>query len=270
MTFSQGFRNEFQKVLGVASLFLEQMKSWALLCSAILSLHFAKFPSGARGAELSCAELRRPQHAGAGERVCMCRGMWWAEGPSGWDLHPCIPSSLHLCIPTCLHPCIPPSLPPRSPGRLCCSQLIQTPCHSSQLDCAAGSPVASYCSGQLCHVQPWHLLALDQSYTFTEFFPFLVINGENLSHNYFPHQPPVRSHRAGRSPAAPSPLPRCAGEAQTDAGTGDRTARPRPLARERVPWHCWGPVHNEGESLSLFPRARGCCCPVFGMLLPCF
>lgn len=50
--FSQGFGKEFQKVLGVASIFLEQIKSWALLCSEILSLLFAKFPSGAGGAEL--------------------------------------------------------------------------------------------------------------------------------------------------------------------------------------------------------------------------
>jgi len=55
--FSQGFGKEFQKVLGVVSLFLEQMKSWALLRSAILSLRFAKFPSRATGAELSRAEL---------------------------------------------------------------------------------------------------------------------------------------------------------------------------------------------------------------------
>lgn len=37
----------------------------------------------------------------------MGRGMCWAEGPSGQDLHPCIPTSLHVsqqpCIPTSLH-----------------------------------------------------------------------------------------------------------------------------------------------------------------------
>lgn len=51
--FGQGFGKEFQKVLGVASLFLEQIKSWALLGSVIRSRYSAKFLSGARGAERS-------------------------------------------------------------------------------------------------------------------------------------------------------------------------------------------------------------------------
>lgn len=66
--------------------------------------------------------------------------MWWAEGPSGQDLHPCIssfphpcipktsyPTSLHPCIPTYLHPHIPASLHPCLPGSPCCSHFIQTP-----------------------------------------------------------------------------------------------------------------------------------------------
>lgn len=146
--------------------------------------------------------------------------MWWAEGPSGRDLHPCItsfphpcipktlyPTSLHPYIPASPHPCLPTSLPPWK------SMLFpfnsNTLCHSSQLDEAPDSPAASYCTEQLYCTQPWHLLALNRSYAFTEFFLFLVINGEIPSHNYFPHgcKSPCGAVAGGWCHPGPRPQP---------------------------------------------------------------
>lgn len=69
---SQGFRKEFQKALGVAFLFLEQIKSWDLLSNP--PPYFCQ--SSLEGSEeQSEADLRRPLHPGARERVCMGTGM---------------------------------------------------------------------------------------------------------------------------------------------------------------------------------------------------
>lgn len=143
---SQGFRKEFQKMLGVASLFPDQKLGSAQQSSSI------NLPSCLEGSEeQSEADLRRPQHAGLRERICMGRGtirlgLAFLHPHNPESLHPSISGSLHVCfpqIPTFLHPYIlyshiSASLPPHSPGRLFFSQLIQSSCHSSQMLGAAG------------------------------------------------------------------------------------------------------------------------------------
>lgn len=67
---SQGSGKEFQKVLGVASLFPDQKLGSAQQSSSSV------LPSCLEGSEeQSEADLRRPQHPGVRKRICMDRGM---------------------------------------------------------------------------------------------------------------------------------------------------------------------------------------------------